>query len=70
MNDYKYHYHFATFDMETFELENFKYNYVNMTAYRMVDADHPSVKQILRDIEKFQPMGQRILNKSNVINVS
>ena len=40
-----------------------------MTAYRMVDVEHPPVRQILRDMEKFQPMGQHILNKTNVINV-
>jgi len=70
MNNYKYHFHFITFDIETFNLENFKYNFVNMTAYRMVDIEHPSVRNILKDMEKFQPMGQHILNKTNVINVS
>jgi ionotropic kainate glutamate receptor 2 len=70
MNNYKYHFHFITFDIETFNLENFKYNFVNMTAFRMVDIEHPSVKLILKDMEKFQPMGQHILNKTNVINVS
>ncbi|CAG2109402.1 unnamed protein product [Medioppia subpectinata] len=69
MNNYKYHYHFITFDIETFNLDNFKYNFVNMTAYRMVDVEHPPVRQILRDMEKFQPMGQHILNKTNVINM-
>lgn len=67
MNNYKYHYHFTTFDIEAFNLENFRYNFVNMTAYRMVDAEHPTVKSILRDMEKFQPIGQYILNKTNVI---
>lgn len=69
MNNYKYHYHFTSFDIETFNLENFKYNFVNMTSYRMVDVDHQSVKLILKDMEKFQPMGQHILNKTNVINI-
>lgn len=69
MNDYHYHYHFTTFDIETVDLENFKYNFVNMTAYRLVDADHPFVRLIMRDIEKFQPAGQNVFDKSNVIQV-
>ncbi|XP_049819225.1 glutamate receptor ionotropic, kainate 2 isoform X5 [Aethina tumida] len=54
MNDYKYHYLFTTFDIETFDLEDFKYNFVNMTAFRVVDLDDLVVKDVLRDMEKFQ----------------
>ncbi|XP_044594115.1 glutamate receptor ionotropic, kainate 2-like isoform X5 [Cotesia glomerata] len=67
MNDYKYHYLFTTFDIETFDLEDFKYNYVNITAFRLVDADDAAVRGILRDMERFQPSGNTILNKSHVI---
>ncbi|CAG2174629.1 unnamed protein product [Oppiella nova] len=56
-----------TADLETFNLEDFKYNYVNMTAFRLVDSDNPLVRHTLRDIERFQPIGNNILNKSNVI---
>nr|CAI5853715.1 unnamed protein product [Callosobruchus analis] len=41
MNDHRYHYMFTTFDLETFDLEDFKYNSVNITAFRIVDMDHP-----------------------------
>ncbi|XP_022915885.1 glutamate receptor ionotropic, kainate 2-like isoform X9 [Onthophagus taurus] len=54
MNDYKYHYLFTTFDLETFDLEDFKYNFVNMTAFRVVDAGDVNVQEILRDMTKFQ----------------
>ncbi|XP_057667899.1 glutamate receptor ionotropic, kainate 2-like isoform X2 [Diorhabda carinulata] len=54
MNDYKYHYLFTTFDMETFDLEDFKYNFVNMTAFRIVDTEDISVKEILRSMSKSQ----------------
>ncbi|CAH1957061.1 unnamed protein product [Acanthoscelides obtectus] len=54
MNDYKYHYLFTTFDMETLDLEDFKYNFVNMTAFRIVDIDDLHVKELLRGISKFQ----------------
>ncbi|XP_046602564.1 glutamate receptor ionotropic, kainate 2 isoform X7 [Neodiprion lecontei] len=67
MNDYNYHYLFATFDIETFDLEDFKYNFVNMTAFRLVDADDVGVRGVLRDMEKFQQTGNTILNKSRVI---
>ncbi|KAJ3629294.1 hypothetical protein MTP99_013692 [Tenebrio molitor] len=67
MNDYRYHYMFTTFDLETFDLEDFKYNSVNITAFRIVDVDHPKVKEILEVMEKFQPIGHAILNKSGII---
>ncbi|XP_023709948.1 glutamate receptor ionotropic, kainate 2 isoform X5 [Cryptotermes secundus] len=67
MNDYKYHYLFTTFDIETFDLEDFKYNFVNMTAFRVVDAENVGVREILKDMERFQPVGHSILNKSLII---
>ncbi|RWS04230.1 glutamate receptor ionotropic: kainate 2-like protein [Dinothrombium tinctorium] len=69
MNNYKYHYHFTTFDIEAFNLENFRYNFVNMTAYRMVDSDSDYVKKLLKEMEKFQSVGQFILNKTNIITL-
>ncbi|KAJ3660246.1 hypothetical protein Zmor_004702 [Zophobas morio] len=54
MNDYKYHYLFTTFDMETFDLEDFKYNFVNMTAFRVVDVADLAVQEVLRDMARFQ----------------
>ncbi|XP_030751452.1 glutamate receptor ionotropic, kainate 1-like isoform X2 [Sitophilus oryzae] len=54
MNDYKYHYVFTSFDIETFDLEDFKYNFVNMTAFRIVDIDQMAVREVLRDMGKFQ----------------
>ena len=56
-------------DLETFELEDFKYNNVNISAFRIVDADSNVTRQLLRDMEKFQPIGQSILNKTNIIQV-
>jgi len=56
-------------DIETFDLEDFKYNFVNMTAFRIVDAEDVGVREILKDMEKFQPVGHSILNKSHIIQV-
>ncbi|KAF8792741.1 Glutamate receptor ionotropic like protein [Argiope bruennichi] len=67
MNDYKYYYHFTTLDVETYNLEDFRYNFVNMTAYRLIDTEHCSVKKTLKDMEKFQSIGHHIINKTNVI---
>ena len=52
-----------------FDLEDFKYNNVNISAFRIVDADSNVTRQLLRDMEKFQPIGQSILNKTNIIQV-
>lgn len=70
MNDYKYHYHMTTFDIEIFDLENIKYNFVNLTAFRLVDSSNSVVRHVLRDIERFSPKGKQILNKTNVIQVN
>jgi ionotropic kainate glutamate receptor 2 len=56
-------------DLETFDLEDFKYNFVNISAFRIVDAESNFTRHLLRDMEKFQPIGQSILNKSNIIQV-
>lgn len=53
MNEYKYHYLFTSFDLETFDLEDFKYNFVNITAFRLVDMSDVAVKEILKDIESY-----------------
>ncbi|CAK9795146.1 Glutamate receptor ionotropic, kainate 2 [Anthophora quadrimaculata] len=54
-------------DIETFDLEDFKYNSVNMTAFRLVDLEEPKVAEVLRQMERFQPIGHAILNKTGVI---
>ncbi|XP_073985740.1 glutamate receptor ionotropic, kainate 2 isoform X2 [Rhodnius prolixus] len=67
MNDYRYHYMFTTFDIETFDLEDFKYNSVNMTAFRIVDVENEKVADLLHQMERFQPIGHSILNKTGII---
>lgn len=70
MNDYKYHYLFTTFDIETFDLEDFKYNFVNMTAFRVVDIGDLSVQEVLRDMSKFQASPSSTGFNSTFIQVS
>ncbi|GIY16625.1 glutamate receptor ionotropic, kainate 1 [Caerostris extrusa] len=40
-----------------------------MTSFRMTDNDQYLVRQVLKDMEKFQPVGQHILNRTNIIEV-
>lgn len=47
-------------DIETFDLEDFKYNNVNITAFRLVDIQNPSVADVVEQMKKFQPNGQSI----------
>lgn len=41
-----------------------------MTAFRIVDAEDVGVMEILKDMEKFQSVGQNILNRSRIIQVT
>ncbi|KAH8272441.1 hypothetical protein KR044_002068, partial [Drosophila immigrans] len=53
MNEYKYQYLFTSFDLETYDLEDFKYNFVNITSFRLVDMGDVAVKEILKDIDLY-----------------
>ena len=55
--------------METFKLDDFFYNQVNMTGYRMVDSEDEVVQGTLDEMEKFQAYGHNIVNTSRVIKV-
>lgn len=61
MNDFKYHYLFTSFDLETFgaELEDFRYNFVNITAFRLIDISDVFVKETLKEMLQF---GRQQLN--------
>jgi ionotropic kainate glutamate receptor 2 len=63
--------HFSLFlqDIETFDLEDFKYNSVNITAFRLVDVEDTRVVGTLEQMERFQPIGHAILNRSGIIQV-
>ena len=51
----------------SFDLEDFKYNDVNMTAFRLVDADNVNVQKHLNEMETLSPLGAAILNRSQVM---
>ncbi|KAJ9587714.1 hypothetical protein L9F63_018865, partial [Diploptera punctata] len=64
---YFYQIYLSCSDIETFDLEDFKYNSVNITAFRLVDVEDPRVSEILEQMERFQPIGHAILNRSGII---
>lgn len=70
MNDYKYHYLFTTFDIERFDLEDFKYNFVNMTAFRVVNVGDLSVQKVLKDMARFQTIRNAPAFNASFIEVS
>ena len=46
--------------------EDFRYNRVNMTAFRLVDSTSGRVRALLREMEEISPIGRAILNQSQV----
>lgn len=73
MNEFKYHYLFTTFDIDTFDLEDFKYNFVNITAFRLVNTEDVSIRQILKDMQRYhatQSKSQELIARSKHVEVS
>jgi glutamate receptor, ionotropic, invertebrate len=70
MNDFKFHYLFTSFDLETFEMEDFRYNFVNITAFRLVDTNDVFVKETMKEMEQFGRQQHIKLRKSLAVEVS
>ena len=66
MNNPTFHYTFTSLDVESFDLEDFRYNRVNMTSFRLVDSTSRRVRELLREMEEISPIGRAILNQSQV----
>ncbi|XP_043863079.1 uncharacterized protein LOC6585822 isoform X8 [Drosophila mojavensis] len=62
MNDHRYHYMFTTFDLETYDLEDFRYNSVNITAFRLVDVGSKRYQDIIDQMQKLQHSGLDLIN--------
>lgn len=56
-------------DIEAFDLEDFKYNGVNITAFRLVDIGSKRVNEVIDQMQKFQHSGRNILNSSTLVQV-
>ena len=66
MNNPAFHYTFTSLDVESFDLEDFRYNRVNMTSFRLVDSTSERIRDLLREMEEISPFGRTILNQSEV----
>ncbi|CAB4057537.1 GRIN [Lepeophtheirus salmonis] len=62
-----YHYTFTSFDVETFDLEDFKYNHVNLTSFRLVDPESIRAKKVFDEMVALSPIRRSILNSTNII---
>ncbi|XP_069968715.1 glutamate receptor ionotropic, kainate 2 isoform X3 [Bactrocera oleae] len=69
MNDHRYHYMFTTFDIEIFDLEDFKYNGVNITAFRLVDVESQRYKEVIEQMKKLPHSGLDYINEKPYIQV-
>lgn len=57
-------------DIESFDLEDFKYNSVNITAFRLVDLDSKRVNEIMDQVKKVQKhSGRDLINGSSIMQV-
>lgn len=54
MNEYKYHYLYTKLDIDVFDLDDFKYNFVNITAFRLVDVENIGVREVIKEMNRFQ----------------
>ncbi|CAG9789787.1 unnamed protein product [Diatraea saccharalis] len=52
--------------MELFDLEDFYYNRVNISGWRLVDRASDKVKEALQVMEKFHPIGASILSGGHI----
>lgn len=46
-----------------FDLEDFKYNFVNLTTFRMVDIEDVGVREVLKHMEKYSSEKNQTINK-------
>lgn len=49
--------------MEMFDLEDFKYNFVNLTTFRMVDVEDVGVREVLKHMERYSTEKNETINK-------
>lgn len=69
MNDFKYHYLFTSFDLESFEMEDFRYNFVNITAFRLVDTNDVFVKDVFKEMEQYSKQNHIKFKKNIAVEV-
>lgn len=67
MIDPDHHFVLANLDLYTIDLENFRYNYVNLTGFSLVDFDTSYLNEVSKDIKKFErDKNVRIMNDGSI----
>lgn len=56
-------------DIETFDLEDFKYNGVNITAFRLVNVDSYRYTEVMEQMMEFKLTGNDILDGTTSVQV-
>lgn len=54
MNEYKFHYLYATLDIDAFSFDTLKYNFINITAFRLVDISDVETRQTIKAMRNFR----------------
>uniref|UniRef100_A0A1A9ZYP4 Receptor ligand binding region domain-containing protein n=1 Tax=Glossina pallidipes TaxID=7398 RepID=A0A1A9ZYP4_GLOPL len=71
MNEYKYHYFITSFDIEKFDLEDFKYNFANITSFCLVDVnDVRTISALIYDSVHIFVIGLQSLQQSHFLRVA
>ncbi|XP_041351805.1 glutamate receptor ionotropic, kainate 2-like [Gigantopelta aegis] len=70
MIDPYHHYILTSMDVESIDMENYRYNYVNLTGFRLIDYETLYVQQIMKAMEVYEIQTNKVmLNKSGYITL-
>ncbi|UJR26528.1 hypothetical protein I4U23_007851 [Adineta vaga] len=58
-----YHFILTTLNIETYDLEDLKYNYVNLTAFRLFDRRHARVQMAMDSFFAFKTLSNNEINR-------
>ncbi|XP_067675457.1 glutamate receptor ionotropic, kainate 2-like isoform X1 [Haliotis asinina] len=70
MIDPYHHYILTNLDIESIDMENYRYNYVNLTGFRMVDPNNDYVRDVMKAMEVYEIQTNKVmLNKSGYLSL-
>ncbi|CAD5117344.1 DgyrCDS6128 [Dimorphilus gyrociliatus] len=67
MIDPDHHFVLANLDLYTIDLENFRYNYVNLTGFSLIDYDASYLEEVRRDVKKYEDKNNINIMKEGTI---
>lgn len=57
-------------DIESIDMENYRYNYVNLTGFRIVDPNTDYVRDVMKAMEVYEIQTSKVmLNKSGYLSL-